>query len=269
MVCRRSPTVPESVEYDLAEGVATITLARPETMNSLTVETKSALRGAVERARDDTAVRAVILTGSGRAFCAGQDLREHAADLDEGRGLAGTIEDHYNPIVLALSHMPKPVIAAVNGVAAGAGLSFALACDLRIASENAAFATAFTRIGLAPDSGMSWTLQRVVGRAKALQLMLLAEPVRAGEALEIGLVHSVVPADALGTAARDLAVRLAAGPTVAYGAVKAAVQHAAATDLAGALAKEAELQKACAETTDHLSATKAFLRKEQPVFDGR
>jgi 2-(1,2-epoxy-1,2-dihydrophenyl)acetyl-CoA isomerase len=269
MVCRRSPTVPESVQYDLAEGVATITLARPDAMNSLTAETKAALREAVERARDDAAVRAVVLTGSGRAFCAGQDLREHAANLDEGLGLAGTIEDHYNPIVLALSHMPKPVIAAVNGVAAGAGLSFALACDLRIASEKASFATAFTRIGLAPDSGLSWTLQRLVGRAKALELLLLAEPVRAAEALELGLVNSVVPADALGTAARDLAVRLAAGPTVAYGAVKAAVNHAATADLTGALVKEAELQKACAATADHVSATKAFLQKEQPVFDGR
>jgi 2-(1,2-epoxy-1,2-dihydrophenyl)acetyl-CoA isomerase len=223
----------------------------------------------VERARDDTAVRAVILTGSGRAFCVGQDLREHAANLDEGLGLAGTLSDHYDPIVLALSRMPKPVVAAVNGVAAGGGFSFALACDLRIASEKASFATAFTNIGLAPDSGMSWTLQRLVGRAKVLELLLLAEPVRAAEALELGLVHRVVPADELATAARDLATRLAAGPTVAYGAVKATVEHAAAADLAGALAKEGELQTACAATADHVSATKAFLNKEKPVFEGR
>jgi enoyl-CoA hydratase/carnithine racemase len=259
--------VPESVQYDVAKGVATITLARPDAMNSLTAETKSRLREAVERARDDTAVRAVILTGSGRAFCAGQDLREHAANLDEGLGLAGTLEEHYGPIVLALSRMPKPVVAAVQGVAAGAGFSLALACDLRIASEKASFATAFTRIGLAPDTGMSWTLQRLVGRAKALELLLLAEPVRAAEALELGLVTSVVPADELDAAA--LATRLAAGPTVAYGAVKTAVEHAAATDLAGALVTEGDLQKACAETADHAEATKAFLRKEQPTFEGR
>lgn len=261
--------MPESVQYDLAEGVATITFARPEAMNSLTAETKTELRGAVERARDDTAVRAVVLTGSGRAFCAGQDLREHASNLDAGLGLAGTLGDHYEPIVLALSRMPKPVVAAINGIAAGAGLSFALACDLRIASDKASFATAFTKIGLAPDSGMSWTLQRLVGRAKALELLLLAEPVRAAEALELGLVNRVVPADELAAAARDLATRLAAGPTLAYGAVKAAVEHAAASDLAGALAKEGELQETCAATADHVSATKAFLQKEQPVFEGR
>jgi 2-(1,2-epoxy-1,2-dihydrophenyl)acetyl-CoA isomerase len=257
------------VQYDLAEGVAMITLARPDAMNSLTAQTKTELREAVERAHDDTAVRAVILTGSGRAFCVGQDLREHAANLDEGLSPAGTLEDHYDPIVLALSRMPKPVVAAVNGVAAGGGFSFALACDLRIASEKASFATAFTKIGLAPDSGMSWTLQRLVGRAKALELLLLAEPVRAAEALELGLVHSVVPPDELAGAARELAARLAAGPTAAYGAVKAAVEHAAASDLAGALAKEGELQAACAATSDHVSATKAFLQKEQPVFEGR
>ena len=261
--------MPTSVEYDLVEGVATITLSRPDAMNSLTAETKAELREAVERARDDTAVRAVVLTGSGRAFCAGQDLREHAANLEAGRGLAGTLEDHYEPIISALTGMPKPVIAAVNGVAAGAGFSFALACDLRIASEKASFATAFTKIGLAPDSGMSWTLQRLVGRATALELLLLAEPVRAAEALELGLVNRVVPPGELAAAAQDLAVRLAAGPTQAYGAVKAALEYAEATGLSGALAKEAELQKACVRTADHVSATKAFLQKEQPVFEGR
>lgn len=261
--------MPTSVQYDVANGVATITFARPDAMNPLTAATKTELREAVERARDDAAVRAVVLTGSGRAFCVGQDLREHAANLERGLGLAGTLEDHYGPIVLGLTRMPKPVVAAVNGTAAGAGFAFALACDLRIASEKASFATAFTKIALAPDSGMSWTLQRLVGRAKALELLLLAEPVRAAEALELGLVNRVVPPEELDATARELAVRLAAGPTQAYGAVKAALEHAAAADLAGALAKEAELQKACADTADHANATKAFLQKEQPVFEGR
>ncbi|WP_345434603.1 enoyl-CoA hydratase-related protein [Actinoallomurus vinaceus] len=266
---QRSLNVAESVRYDLADGVATIGLNRPDAMNSLTAETKTALRAAVERARDDSAARAVILTGSGRAFSAGQDLREHAANLEAGRGLDGTIQDHYNPIVLAIARMPKPVIAAVNGVAAGAGFSLALACDFRIASEKASFATAFTRIGLAPDSGLSWTLQRLVGRARATELLMLAEPVRAAEALELGLVNRVVPADRLDAEARELAERLAAGPTAAYGAVKTALDHAATADLADALAKEAELQDACAATADHANATKAFLKKEQPVFEGR
>jgi 2-(1,2-epoxy-1,2-dihydrophenyl)acetyl-CoA isomerase len=261
--------VPESVQYELVDGVATITLARPDAMNSLTAETKAALRAAVERARDDTAARAVVLTGSGRAFTVGQDLREHAANLDEGRGLAGTLEEHYEPIVLGLSRMPKPVVAAVNGVAAGAGLSFALACDLRVASDRASFATAFTRIGLAPDSGMSWTLQRLVGYAKAAELLLLAEPVTAADAQRLGLVTRVVPAADLETTARELAERLAAGPTKAYAAVRTALAYAADSGLAEALAKEAELQEALAATDDHARATEAFLKKEQPVFTGR
>jgi 2-(1,2-epoxy-1,2-dihydrophenyl)acetyl-CoA isomerase len=261
--------VPESVQYDMADGVATITLAHPDAMNSLTGEIKTELREAVERAAGDDAVRAVILTGSGRAFCVGQDLREHAANLDRGLGLAGTLEEHYEPIVLGLAQMPKPVVAAVNGAAAGAGFAFALACDFRIASEKASFATAFTNIGLTPDSGMSWTLQRLVGQAKALELLILAEPVRAAEALSLGLVTSVVAPEELETAARDLAVRLATGPTRAYAAAKASVEHAASNDLASALAKEGQLQKACAETADHANATKAFLSKERPVFEGR
>ncbi len=259
----------ESVLYDRAGGVATITLNRPDAMNSLTAETKAALRAAVERARDDDAVRAVILTGSGRAFCAGQDLREHAANLEAGRGLAGTLHDHYNPTVLALAGMAKPVIAAVNGVAAGAGFSFALACDIRIAADKATFATAFTKIGLAPDSGLSWTLQRLVGRARAAELLLLADPIRADEAHGLGLVSRVVPADRLADEARALAERLAAGPTTAYAAVKAALDHAATADLASTLAKEEELQNALVATADHTAATKAFLNKEQPVFEGR
>jgi 2-(1,2-epoxy-1,2-dihydrophenyl)acetyl-CoA isomerase len=261
--------VPESVLYDLAEGVATITLNRPDAMNSLTAETKIALREAVERARDDASARAVVLTGAGRAFCAGQDLREHAANLEAGLGLNGTVRDHYNPLVLAIAELPKPIIAAVNGVAAGAGASLAYACDVRIASGKASFATAFTRIGLAPDSGMSWTLQRIVGRAKALELLLLAEPVRADEALELGLVNQVVAPEDLAAATGELARRLADGPTAAYAAVKAAVDHASSSDLAGALENEAVHQETCARTADHIGATKAFLQKEQPVFEGR
>lgn len=258
----------ETVLYDVTEGVATITLNRPQGMNALTAEMKAALRETVERAAADGSARAVVLTGAGRAFCAGQDLREHADNLAAGKGLDGTVREHYNPIVLALAGMAKPVVAAVNGVAAGAGASLAYACDLIVASEKASFATAFTRIGLAPDSGMSWTLQRLVGRAKAAELLLLAEPVKAPEALALGLVGRVVPADELAPASVELARRLAAGPTVAYGAVKAALDHAATHDLASSLEREAELQDLCEKTADHHNATEAFLKKEQPTFQG-
>jgi 2-(1,2-epoxy-1,2-dihydrophenyl)acetyl-CoA isomerase len=165
--------------------------------------------------------------------------------------------------------MPKPVIAAVNGVAAGAGASLAFACDLIVASDKASFSTAFTGIGLAPDSGMSWTLQRLVGKAKATELLLLGERVKAPEALELGLVTKVVPADELSPAAVELARRLASGPTRSYAAVKAALAHAATHDLPSSLAKEADLQDECENTDDHHNATKSFLKKEQPTFEGR
>ncbi|MFB4312708.1 enoyl-CoA hydratase-related protein [Actinomadura sp. 21ATH] len=262
-------TVSDTVLYDLTDGVATITLNRPDAMNSLTVEMKEALGEAVRRAAGDDAVRAVLLTGAGRAFCAGQDLREHAANLAAGKGLDDTVRKHYNPVVEGLAGMPKPVVAAVNGVAAGAGAALAFACDLVIASEKASFATAFTKIGLAPDSGMSWTLQRLVGRAKAAELLLLAEPVKAPEALELGLVSRLVPAGELAPAAVELARRLAAGPTRSYAAVKEALSHAASHDLTSSLETEAVLQDRCERTEDHRNATEAFLKKEQPVFQGR
>ncbi|GAB2945863.1 enoyl-CoA hydratase-related protein [Nonomuraea fastidiosa] len=256
------------IRYDVADAVATITLDRPEAMNSLTVEAKQALHDALRKAAHDRAVRAVLLTGSGRAFCAGQDLREHADNLESGRGLANTVRLHYNPIIELISTMPKPVVAAVNGVAAGAGASLAFACDLRVASERAKFALAFAGIGLAPDSGASWTLQRLVGHGRAAELMLLGEAIDAARALELGLVNRVVPADDVMKAATDLAARLAQGPTLAYAATKRALAYAATHALADSLALEADLQDQCAATQDHRNATRAFLAKEQPTFSG-
>jgi 2-(1,2-epoxy-1,2-dihydrophenyl)acetyl-CoA isomerase len=255
------------IRYDVADAVATITLDRPDAMNSLTAETKDALLGALRRAAGDPAVRAVLLTGSGRAFCAGQDLHQHAGNLEAGRGLANTVREHYNPIVELLTTMAKPVVAAVNGVAAGAGASLAFACDLRIASEKAKFALAFSGIGLAPDSGASWTLQRLVGQGRAAELMLLGEPLGAARALELGLVTRVVPADDLLKTAQELAVRLAQGPTLAYAATKRALAYAATHSLPDSLAMEADLQDECVATQDHLHATRAFLAKERPVFN--
>ncbi|MFI6818495.1 enoyl-CoA hydratase-related protein [Nonomuraea sp. NPDC050328] len=257
------------ISYEVSEHVATITLDRPEAMNSLTAEVKTALLEALGRAAADPEVRAVLLTGSGRAFCAGQDLREHAANLEAGRGLAGTVQEHYNPIVTLITTMDKPVIAAVNGVAAGAGASLAFACDLRVAADKAKFAMAFAGIGLAPDSGASWTLQRLVGPARAAELLILGEPLDAARALELGLVTRVVPADELAKTARELAVRLAQGPTKAYAATRRALAYAATHTLEESLALEAELQDACAATEDHRNATRAFLAKEQPTFIGR
>ncbi|MEV1169838.1 enoyl-CoA hydratase-related protein [Nonomuraea sp. NPDC049784] len=254
------------IRYDVADAVATITLDRPEAMNSLTAATKERLLTALRDAAQDREVRAVLLTGSGRAFCAGQDLREHADNLEAGRGLADTVREHYNPIVELITTMPKPVVAAVNGVAAGAGASLAFACDLRVASEKAKFALAFAGIGLAPDSGASWTLRRLVGQGRATELLLLGEPLDAARALELGLVTRVVAADDVLKTAQELAVRLAQGPTLAYAATKRALAYAATHSLSDSLAMEADIQDECVATLDHQNATRAFLAKERPTF---
>ena len=184
------------VTYEVANRVATITFARPEAMNSLDTATKVALLAAVRRAADDAEARAVVLTGTGRAFCVGQDLKEHAEGLAAGEASLGhTVLDHYNPTVNTLVTMSKPVIAAVNGIAAGAGASYAMACDLRIVADTAGFNLAFSAIGLASDTGSSWTLPRLVGWAKARELLFFPRTVPAAEALELGLATEVVPAD--------------------------------------------------------------------------
>lgn len=263
-----SPTDP--VLLDLSDGVATITFNRPAAMNSLDVPTKELLRDILQAVADDRAARCVVLTGTGRAFCVGQDLKEHVGLLaaDDGE-LFRTVPEHYNPIATAVATMPKPVIAAVNGVAAGAGASLAFACDLRILADTAGFNLAFAGIALSCDTGSSWTLQRLVGRAKALELLYFPRTVPAGEALELGLATSVVPADDVAATARELAVRLAAGPTVAYGAIRRSVNFAAGHGLAESLEVERQMMDLTGATEDHATAVEAFLAKRPPRFRGR
>src|SRR2546423_743132 len=239
-------------------------------MNSLDTATREALRDAVVRAADEAAIRAVILTGSGRAFCVGQDLKEHSDNVQHNPAAVwNTVAEHYNPIVMALATMPKPVVAAVGGVAAGAGASFAFACDFRIVADTAGFNLAFTGVGLTADSGASWTLPRLVGQARATELLMQPSTITADRALELGLATSVVPADEVLPRAQELAARLAAGPTVAYGAVKRSLAYAATHDLEASLAFESEMQTLAGNTEDHLGAVRAFLAKEKPVFRGR
>lgn len=259
------------VQLDVADGVATLTLARPEAMNSLDVATKEALLDAVRRVADDDAVRCVVLTGSGRAFCVGQDLKEHIQILaGESRDqLFRTVEEHYNPMVTALATMPKPVIAAVNGVAAGAGASLAFACDLRIVSEDAGFNLAFAGVALSCDTGTSYHLPRLVGRAKALELLYFPRTVGAQEALELGLATKVVPAGDLADEVAGVAARLAAGPTVAFAAMRRSVAYADAHPLEEALAFEGRMMTLTGSTEDHAAAVAAFVAKEKPVFEGR
>jgi 2-(1,2-epoxy-1,2-dihydrophenyl)acetyl-CoA isomerase len=255
---------------DRDEGVATITLNRPESMNSLSVELKQALLSALTELAPDRSVRALVLTGAGRGFCVGQDLREHQ-DLLAAHDTSPlhTVVEHYNPIILALAEMPKPVVAAVNGMAAGAGAGLAFAADFRIASQSAGFLLAFANVGLTLDSGTSWTLPRLVGSARATALALLAEPVTADAALEMGLVNAVVEPDHVLAAATELAGRLAAGPTAAYAAIKQSLRYAATTTLPDALAMEAELQTRMGDTEDHRIGVAAFVAKQRPAFAGR
>ncbi len=262
---------PAPVLLQIVDGIATITLNRPEAMNGLNVATKDLLRDYVLQVGKDPAVRCVVLTGNGRAFCVGQDLKEHLAGLngDSSIPLSDTVERHYNPTVLALATMAKPVIAAINGVAAGAGASFAFAADFRILLDTAGYNTSFAGVALSCDTGASWTLPRLVGRAKAMELLYFPRTIDAAEALDLGLANQVVAAADFQQAVDDLARRLAAGPTVAFGSIRQAVAHSAGNTFEDSLAFEAEKMGLTGGTEDHRAAVNAFVAKEKPVFHGR
>jgi 2-(1,2-epoxy-1,2-dihydrophenyl)acetyl-CoA isomerase len=263
----------DCVLYEVSDALATVTLNRPEAMNALDTATKDALRDALREAAGDPAVRAVLLTGRGKAFCVGQDLKEHVATLraqrpDDER-LMSTVEKHYNPIAATIATMPKPVVAGVNGVAAGAGAGFAFAADYRVVAEDATFTTAFAGVALTADSGVSWTLQRLVGPARAADLLFFPRSIDAARALEWGIAQQVVPAGQLPEAALAVARELAAGPTVAYAAIKESLAYSAGHSLAESLVRESELQERAGTSQDHRIAVEAFLKKEKPVYLGR
>jgi 2-(1,2-epoxy-1,2-dihydrophenyl)acetyl-CoA isomerase len=261
---------PAALLVEREGALAVITLNRPDRRNAINLELKTALAAAVDELGKDPAVRAVVLTGAGPAFCVGQDLGEHATALQTDDATAlDTVELHYNPIVRGLTEMPKPVVAAVNGACAGAGLGLALACDLRLAAAGATFVTAFAGVGLTADSGLSATLVHAVGASRATDLLLLSEPFTAEQAAEWGVVRAVVPAEELLGAATELAGRLAAGPTQAYAEIKRAVWAAAGTPLPQVLAGEAAAQSRLGRTRDHAHAVESFLAKRRPSFEGR
>lgn len=247
-------------------SVTTIRMTTP----ALTSVAKQHLVAALERVAADEAVRAVVLSGTGRVFSVGQDLTEHGQTLraEEGEAFA-TLHEHYNPIVTLLATMPKPVVAAINGTCAGAGIGLALACDLRIAAAGARFVTAFTSIGLTPDSGLSASLSRALGTARASELILLGRPFTADEALAWGLIGEVVPTDDLDQRSAALAKQLAAGPTLAYATAKRAIREAWALPLGQVLAAETTAQTALGATDDHRNAVEAFVDKRSPTFVGR
>ncbi len=264
----------DSVLYEVSDGLATITINRPEAMNAMNTEAKVALREAVRSAAADAEVRAVLLTATGRAFCVGQDLKEHigslAADREAGTGQTmSTVREHYNPIVRALTGMPKPVVAGVNGVAAGAGLGFALAADYRVVADTATFNTSFAGVALTADSGVSWTLPRVIGPGRAADLLLFPRNITAQEAYDLGIANKVVPAADLAAEAARVARALAEGPTLAYAALKESLAYAAGHSLDEALDKEDELQGRAGASQDHTIAVEAFIAKERPKYLGR
>ena len=256
-----------NLRVETADAVATVTLDRPDALNALTVPLKEELRAAFERLAADDAVRAIVLTGAGRAFCAGQDLRERLEP--DALPLADEIRARYNPLIRAIRATPKPIVGAINGVAAGAGASLAFACDIRLAAEAATFLLAFARVGLIPDSGATWFLPRLVGAAKAAELALTTEPLSAADAERFGLVARVVPAADLLPAAQALAGRLAAGAPLALALTKEALDRAWEASLDEHLETEADLQGRAGATIDHAEGIAAFLERRQPRFRGQ
>ena len=254
------------LRVETADAVATITLDRPDALNALTVPLKEALLAAFRDLASDDGVRAVVLTGAGRAFCAGQDLRERLEP--DALPLADEIRARYNPLIRAMRALPKPIVAAVNGVAAGAGASLALAADIRIAAEDATFLLAFGRVGLIPDSGATWLLPRLVGAAKAAELALTTDPLTAADAERLGLVARVVPSAELLPTAHALAARLAAAAPVALALTKEALERSWTASLDEHLELEADLQGRAGATADHAEGIAAFIERRPPVFRG-
>jgi 2-(1,2-epoxy-1,2-dihydrophenyl)acetyl-CoA isomerase len=261
----------EQIAVSIDGDVITITLQRPDKLNALTGAMSDELVEAFTRVRDDPTVRAVVVTGAGRGFCAGQDLTEFETAYRGGQ--RPDIREHlvrtYHRLIPLVVKTPKPVIAAVNGVAAGAGVSLALACDIRIATDEARFTQAFVKIGLVPDSGGTWLLPRAIGHARALELSMTGDVIDAATALEIGLVHRVVPSEGFEAEVRAYSGRLAALPTAAIGATKELLRDSLGLGLEEALEREAETQSRMGQTDDHLEGVMAFAEKREPRFRGR
>lgn len=257
------------IRYAVDSGVAVITLARPDVLNSFNRRMAREVQQALGGAASDDAVRCVLLTGSGRGFCAGQDLAEATSADPATTDLGEIVRTSYTPIVVAIREMEKPVVCAVNGVAAGAGANLALACDLVVAAEDAAFIQSFSRIGLVPDTSGTFFLPRLVGPARATALMFLGEKVSAQRALDWGMIYEVVPPTVLMDTALALAKNLATMPTRGLGLTKRALNQSFGNDLRAQLGVEEELQRQAGRTGDYAEGVRAFLEKRKPSYSGR
>ena len=256
-----------TIQYQSAKGVATLTLNRPKTYNAFNREMALALIDALEQAAKDDAVRVVLLTGAGKAFCAGQDLRE--VTDDNGIGFEQILNEHYNPIVKAIRNLSKPVVCAVNGVAAGAGANLAFACDLTVARASAKFTQAFSKIGLVPDSGGTYFLPRLIGMQRATALMMLSDSLPAEEAAQMGLIYQCLPDEDYEAGVQTLVQRLATMPTRALGMTKDLLNQSWNNDLDVQLQLEGDYQIQASERYDYKEGVKAFLEKRKPKFLGK
>jgi 2-(1,2-epoxy-1,2-dihydrophenyl)acetyl-CoA isomerase len=265
MTADATPATAPQLLQTVDDGVLTLTLNRPEVLNAITPGLLDEVAGALGEAASGGTVRAVIITGAGRGFCSGQDLR--AAAAGDGLDVGAVLRDHYAPAIRAIRSMDQPVIAAVNGVAAGAGFSLALACDLRIAADSATFVQAFVRIGLIPDLASTYFLPRLVGPARAAELTMLGETVDSSRALQLGIVNRVVPDAELGDVSHELAARLARGPR-SIALTKHALDVSGQNDLEAQLAVEERLQTEATTTADFLEGISAFLEKRPATFTG-
>jgi 2-(1,2-epoxy-1,2-dihydrophenyl)acetyl-CoA isomerase len=257
---------PETIIFEKDKGVATITLNRPQSLNAFVPQMNQEVLEALRDGERDEQIRCVMITGAGRAFCAGQDLKGRTPG--HKGSLGASLREKYNPMIRQIRRMEKIVLAAVNGVAAGAGCNLALACDLRVAAEDARFIQSFVRVGLAPDSGGSFILPRLIGLSKALEMLLLGDPVDAKEAQRIGLVARVFPSAEFASSARAVAEQIARAPR-GIGLIKRAVNHANLTNLESDLEYEANLQEIAGRTYDYDEGVKAFLEKRTPLFTGK
>jgi 2-(1,2-epoxy-1,2-dihydrophenyl)acetyl-CoA isomerase len=251
-------------------GVLSITLNRPEKLNAFNPEMHKALRQALEQARDDGAVRALLITGAGRGFCAGQDLSERNVNADSAPiDLSVSLGSNYNPLVRRLRELPKPIVCAVNGVAAGAGANLALACDLVLAARSASFVQSFSRLGLVPDSGGTFFLPRLIGSARAMGLALLGEKLSAEDAERWGLIWKALDDDQLHSEATAIARTLAAGPTKGYGLIKKALYASGGNSLDAQLDLERDLQREAGFSHDYREGVAAFMQKRKPDYQGK
>lgn len=258
----------DSILLNVQNGVATITLNRPHVFNSFNKEMAFAMQEALDLCATNEGVRAVLITGSGKAFCAGQDIQE-ITNPDLHPGFKAILDDHYNPIVLKIRNLEKPVVAAVNGVAAGAGANLALCCDVVVAAESAAFIQAFSKIGLIPDSAGTFFLPRLIGFGKASATMMLADKITATAADQLGMIYKVLPDPDFLATAKNIALTLAAMPTVALANTKKALNESFNNTVEQQLALESKLQIASAATADYEEGVAAFMEKRKPVFRGR